>query len=350
MARNRNNQQRDINMPENSLARIAKTLREAGSVAIFTHARPDPDAIGSQVAVALMLQARGIKVSVAELPPIPNPLRFLLDMVRESVIAFSPETAGAFSSDLILVVDTSARQQLEPAAALLEARSAEVLILDHHISGDLSHAMIHRDTTAAACVEIVAELGEAMGIALTKPMATALLTGLVGDTGWFRFDSVTPRTHEIAAKLLAAGASPSELWGRLMQSERKSKLTILSRAVERISFFAQDQIAVMEISRLDIEQAHAETWETEGLIDVPMMVGSVVVSIFFSETPEGNIRVSLRSKHTVDVNAVCREFGGGGHCRAAGCRLPGPMASAREAIVMAVQRHLSRIAETSNTE
>ena len=322
------------------LAAIAKTLEKANSVAIFTHARPDPDAMGSQVGCGLILASMGKKVSLVCLPPIPEPLTFLLDMLPESVIHFTIEKANQISSDVVLVVDTSARQQLEPAAAYLESRASDVLILDHHISGDLPHALIHRDTAAAACVEIVATLRESLGVALTKPMATALLAGLVGDTGWFRFDSVTPHTHEVAARLLAAGAAPSELWARLMQSERKSKLVLMSRAVGRIAFYAEDRIAVMAISQEDIAEAKAEPWETEGLIDIPMMVGSVVSSIFLSETPEGKIRASLRSKHTVDVNAVCHEFGGGGHARAAGCRLAGPLDLARNALVKAVERRL----------
>jgi phosphoesterase RecJ-like protein len=328
-------------MSENQLNDIARTLSAAKSVAIFTHSRPDPDAMGSQVAAALMLAHKGIKVTLACLPPIPEPLQFLLDMLPGSVLQFTAQKAADIAADCILVVDTSARQQLEPAVAFLESRASDVLILDHHLSGDLSHGMIHRDTSAAACVEIVFDLAMAMGVALTKPIANALLAGLVGDTGWFRFDSVTPRTHTVAAHLLLAGASPSELWGRLMQNERKSKLVLLSRAVGRIAFFSQDRIAVMELSRADIQEAQAQPWETEGLIDIPMMVGSVVSSIFLSETPEGKIRASLRSKHTVDVNAVCHEFGGGGHARAAGCRLPGPLAAAREALVKAVERHLS---------
>ncbi|MGC8625161.1 MAG: DHH family phosphoesterase [Phycisphaerae bacterium] len=327
-------------MSDPQLIAIARALKSAKSVAIFTHARPDPDAIGSQVGAGLMLSAMGKNISIVCLPPVPEPLEFLLDMLADSIVHFTASHAAAISCDRILVVDTSARQQLEPAVSFLESHSDRVLILDHHISGDLSHALLYRDTSAAACVQMVTELGAVLGVTLTKAMATALLAGLVGDTGWFRFDSVTPRTHEVAAQLLAAGASPSELWNRLMQSERKSKLTLLSRAVGRITFFAQDRIAVMELSHADIAQAQAQAWETEGLIDIPMMVGSVVVSIFLSETPEGRIRASLRSKHTVDVNAVSHEFSGGGHARAAGCRLTGPLESARKALVAAVTRKL----------
>ena len=327
-------------MAKSELTAIAAALDAARSVAIFTHARPDPDAIGSQVGVGLMLAAMGKKVSLICLPPIPEPLQFLLNMLPESIIHFTPEKTEQNSCDAILVVDTSARQQLEPAASFLESHASHVLILDHHISGDLPHALIHRDTSAAACVEIITNLSQVLGVTLTKPMATALLAGLVGDTGWFRFDSVTPHTHEVAATLLAAGAEPSELWGRLMQSEKKSKLVLLSRAVGRIAFYAQDRIAVMEITRADMAQTNAEPWETEGLIDIPMMVESVVSSIFLSETPEGKIRASLRSKHTVDVNAVCHEFGGGGHARAAGCRISGSLEGARDALVKAVERKL----------
>jgi bifunctional oligoribonuclease and PAP phosphatase NrnA len=320
------------------VAAMAAELSRAGNVAVFTHLRPDPDAIGSQAAAVRMLQQRGVQAVAVVLDPVPDSLKPIFQSTAVKVEEFDPEwparRAAAF--DRFLIVDTSAEQQLEPAKELFRQRSKDVLVIDHHLSGGLECSGILRDTSAAACVEIIARIAGAMGVRLDPPLAGALLAGLVGDTGWFRFDNVTAQTHRLAADLIEAGASPSRLWGDLMQKEEKAKLALQHRALGSLEWFANDRIAVMKISQADLAASGAKPWHTEQFIDIPLMVGSVIISVFLTETSEGTIRASLRSKFKVDVAAICEKFGGGGHARAAGCRLPGPLTTARDALVKAI--------------
>jgi len=320
------------------IAAMAAELSRVKSVAVFTHVRADPDAIGSQAAATRILEQRGIKATAVVFPPVPDALKSIFLSTGVKVEEFNAQWScnHAVNFDRFLIVDTSALQQLEPAKEFFEQRKTDVLVIDHHLSGDMPCAGILRDTSAAACAELIAKLAKAMNVKLDPPTANALLAGLTSDTGWFRFDSVTVNSHRLAAELIEAGASPAMLWGNLVQKEEKTKLALMQRALGSLEWFADDRIAVMRISLSDLADTGAKSWQTEQFIDLPLMVGSVIISVFLSETPEGLIRASLRSKRDVDVAAICEKFGGGGHARAAGCRLPGPITTARDALVKAI--------------
>ena len=328
-------------MPDPSLSEIAARLKRSRKVAVFTHQRPDPDALGSASAAALLLKKAvpGVAVTVVLFDPPSGPYAFLVggDLGLD-VVTFSPAWAAADGAacDTVLVVDTCTYSQMEPAKEFMLAAKERVVAIDHHASRDAIGAMLHTDTSAAAAVELIAELGEALGVTLDAKIATRLFSGLVGDTGWFRFDSVTPRTHRIAAKLLEAGAQPAALYEQLMQTETKPKLALMARALESLVWSAGDKVALMALTLRDFSETRAHPSQTEYLVDMPMQIGSTEVAGLLTETADGRFRVSLRSKHDVDVNLVCRSLGGGGHAKAAGARVNGPLEAARETILKAV--------------
>jgi len=322
---------------------VANRLRAARSAAIFTHQRPDPDALGSQAALALMLGKAGVgRVVVVNWEPVSGPYAFLQEGVE--TVTFTPEWAArAADFDTFVVVDTCAYQQMEPGAALLRTAHDKVVAIDHHVSFDPIGPMILRDPKAAACVEILTELAHAMDVALDAAIAARLFSGLVADTGWFRFDSVTPRTHRVAAELVAAGAEPARLYERLQQNETAPKLTLMARALSGITLAAAGQVALLVVTQRDFAETGASASQTEDIVNLALMVGTVEVAGLVTEMPDGRVRVSLRSKHAVDVNAVCRQFGGGGHAKAAGCRMDGPPEAAREKMIAAVVAALGTV-------
>ncbi len=315
---------------------LAQQLAPLRRTAVFTHVRPDSDALGAQVALSLLLTGRGAACSILTLSELPSSLQFLAALAPTPPKPFSPawarEHAGA-ALDGVIVVDTSALEQMEPAREFLTALADKVLVVDHHLAGNMPCRSLWRDTSAAACVEMIAELFEVWQTPLQRPAATALLAGLAGDTGWFRFDNVTPRTHELAARLLRAGAAPAEIYAHLAQRESRAKLDLIQTALRSLQWFYDDRLAVMRLAQADLTACRAAPWQTEGLVDLPLTVASVVVVVLLTETPEGVIRASLRSKRDVDVNRISGRFGGGGHARAAGCRVPGPMPAAQDALV-----------------
>ena len=314
---------------------VVDRLRRAKTVAIFTHMRPDPDAIGSQVAAGLALRKLGITPTLVDLSPIPPTLDFLypaqtalerISLTAENS-AFPPR-----EFDLILIVDTCTKAQLERGWPYLESRSGKILVLDHHRTRDAIGSLIVADVSAAACTELVADLVDALGIGLDQDISTALLAGLAADTGWFRFDSVTARSYGLAARLVAAGAAPSQIYQSLAQKESMAKLALIQHALSNLIWLGDGRIAIMELSAADFAATGAASFETDGLTDYPMMVSTAVIVALLSEAPDGVIRVNLRSKHTIDVSLIAAGFGGGGHIRAAGCRLPGPLSAARKAL------------------
>ena len=317
-------------------------LKAARHAAVFTHIRPDADALGSQVALCRLLTGLGKKVVLVSLSAVPAPLKFLLADGGFGLADYTPEwgRANLPQMDSIAVVDTSAPMQLEPAADLLRTMAEKIIILDHHLTGDLPHAILVRNTDVPACVEMVADVYRRMNVPLDPPTAVALLAGLVADTGWFRFDSVRASTHRLAAELIEAGASPSDVYALTAQQESRSKLDLMKRALEHLQWFSAGKLAMTYILKSDMAECHAQPWQTEGLVDMPLSVGEVEVSACLSEADDNKFRASLRSKGRVDVNAVCAAFGGGGHARAAGCRLSGPVDAAVRRLVDAIESRI----------
>jgi phosphoesterase RecJ-like protein len=326
------------------LEQVTARLRRARRVAVFTHQRPDPDALGSQAAAAHLLKALGAEeIHLMQFGEAPAPYRFLQEGVPAEITMWESEWAGSAGGavDTILVVDTCTYQQLEPAQNYLRAGREKVVGVDHHVSREAigPAGQLYADTSASACVEILWRMAKGAGVPMTEALALPLMAGLVGDTGWFRFDSVTAATHLMAADL-APFVNPAELYERLMQNETRPKLGLMQRALANVRWSADDRFACMLLRHADFVETGASQSQTEYLVDMPMMIRTAEVVALASEMPDGRVRASLRSKHGVDVNKVCNQFGGGGHAKAAGCRLDGPLEAAYERLAEAVGRAL----------
>ncbi len=323
-----------------ALSAVIDRLRQAKSAVIFSHQRPDPDALGSQSAMAFLLQHMGAKqIARVQFGEAPGPYKFLLEAPGETVIWSEQAAAKLAGVDTVVAVDTCTYQQMEPAAAFLKAHHDKVVAVDHHLSRDNIGPLLYTDTDAAACVEILWEMMTAAGVPMNAQTAMPLMSGLVGDTGWFRFDSVRPLTHQMAADLVKH-VDPSKLYERLMQNENRAKLGLMQRALSNVRWSAKDRYAAMLLRYTDFTETGATQAQTEYLVDMPMIVDTVEVVSLMSELPDGKVRVSLRSKHDVNVNKICNKFGGGGHAKAAGCRLEGPLEAAYEKLRAAVEEAL----------
>jgi phosphoesterase RecJ-like protein len=310
-------------------------------VAIFTHQRPDPDAVGSQLGLAHILNAAGKTGVVIEFPPVPETLGFILEVSPWPVVEFNPDrfTADLPQFDRVLVVDTSSRDQLAPAAEILKSAADRMYCIDHHLAGNLDAALIYRDSSAGSCAEMIVRLSGEFG-GMNTPAARALLAGITGDTGWFHFESTSADTLLAAAECVRAGARPEELWNRLMQQDSVAKWRLAGRVLQSAQYLLQGQLAVLKIPLRDFTDAGAKSWETEGFINLPLSIADVLACACLTEQSDGTLRISLRSKHTINVADIAAEFGGGGHARAAGCRLPGPMEDACRAVVAAFERRM----------
>jgi len=316
-----------------TLQAAAARLLESEKVLLTTHAKPDADALGSVIALATALRHRGKQVDAVVMGPVVEGLAKMRGMegVREYV-----EGEAIPVCDRVVVVDTGAWAQLKPMQRELEPTVDRMLVIDHHLSGDVPAADLWIDPSAAACCEMLGELLEAMPDRddLADPIiGEALFAGLAADTGWFRFSNTRPQTHELAARLIRAGVDHAELYGRLEQSDRIEKISLLTRALSSLERLADDRVALMVLRASDFEETGALPEETEHIVDIPRMVGAVQAVVLITEPPAihgqpGAIRLSFRSKPgaaAVNVADIAKQFGGGGHARAAGAKVEGEL-------------------------
>lgn len=323
-----------------------------GPVRLLTHAKPDGDALGSTLALTYALQQRAVEVEVVFVPPVPDALAAL--DARGVLSLYDPNQTYAEPSRVILL-DTGAWQQLGPARVLIEPFLDHALIIDHHLSGDIPAKHRFLDPTAAATAELLTPLLDAIDALRPHPQgpigsdaAALLFTALASDTGWFKFSNTTARTHRLAARLIELGVDHARLYGKLEQTERPAKLRLMARAMANLELTADDQACLIPLARADFEAAGARDDETERLVDLPQVVAGVRVVVLLSERmdSEGQVLTSLsfRSKpgsRAVDVAALANHFGGGGHARAAGAKLRGPLhdhlAKVRSAVIEALR-------------
>jgi phosphoesterase RecJ-like protein len=319
---------------------IIDALSPCKRVLITTHVRPDGDALGSTAAMALGLRAKGIDATVLLLSRLPAKYAFVYedDGVRHvDAEAGWPPSLDVAAFDALLVVDTGTWSQLPGLKDRLATFAGPKLVVDHHLTQEDWATAKLVDTKAAAAGEIVAGLLAAWGVALTPAIATALFLAVASDTGWFQFSSTRPATLRLGADLMEAGVDTDALQQRIYQNERPERLALQLRVQQSMRLLCDGRIAVMQCSADDYKATGAIQGDTEGLINVPLQISTVAVSLLLNDPGDGGpIRGSLRSKGGLDCAAFAQQYGGGGHARAAGLRVPGPAEDAYRTVVAAL--------------
>ncbi len=316
-------------------------LRESRRVVITTHVRPDGDALGTAATMSLGLKKAGIASEVLLLSHMPRKYEFIF---HDAAVPYRDVEAGwpadftlnAF--DTFLVVDTGTWSQLPGLAERVEKFPGRKLVLDHHLTQEQWADAKLVVTEAAAAGEIAAQLLDRWGIEIDRPMATALFLAIASDTGWFQFSNTRPYTLRLAARLMEAGVNTDRMYQLLYQNERYERVALQTRAQDSLELLADGRLAVMRVTRQDFEETHANVPDTENLINIPLQIRTVEVSLLFTEPKEANgpIRVSLRSKGQVDVARFAEQFGGGGHARASGLKVDGSIQHVHDRVVNAM--------------
>ena len=296
---------------------IARRLAAADRLLIVTHARPDGDAVGSMAALAAAAQAAGKTARVLLPDEVPLRYEFLLAGARPAPA--EQFAALADEADVVVILDTCAFAQLDGLDEPIRARREKIVVADHHETVEDVGAIQWIDKTAAAAGVMIAELLEALRWPVNAAAAEALLAAIATDTGWFRYANTDGRCLRAAAKLIDAGVQPDELYARLYESERLQRVQLRRRVLESLELHAGGKVATMAVRRADFEQTGARSDETEDLVNEAMRIGGVEAAVLLVDSGDC-VRASLRSRGGVDVAAVARRFGGGGHRRAAGLR------------------------------
>lgn len=306
------------------LGAITTWLRECYRPLLVTHRRPDGDAIGSMIGMALALRRLDLDPQPVLFDALPGRYQFFQENLRWYRWDDAHDVLEK-ECDAVILLDTCALSQLEPIAAFL-AHAPRTLIIDHHATrdpiGTRDGDLRYFDETASATALIVAEWAFDAGIALQGPLATALFTGIATDTGWFRYANTDSRTMRLASDLVASGVDVSCLYQTIYEQEPLPKLKLVAHLLNSIELRSDGRLAVMYLRKADFTRTGADPSMTEDLVNEAGRLAGTEVTLLFTEDDD-QVRVNLRSKGRLDVAELARRFGGGGHSRAAGVRIPG---------------------------
>jgi phosphoesterase RecJ-like protein len=306
---------------ETTPAEIVAAIHKRERFVVVSHLRPDGDAIGSQMAMALALRALGKQARVVS-----------RDRAPDTMLAFP----GVADIEIVERLDDPGDAVLVMECGDLKRTGIEgldrgfVINIDHHPGNSRYGALNWLDLSAAACGEMAFELVRRLGAPLTVDIATHLYVAIVTDTGSFHYSNITPRTFDICRQCLEAGVNPQTVARSLYDSSKLSKLKLLGAILNRMRIDGSGRIATMDVTRQLAQECGGTYEDTEDLVKLPLTVKEIVASVFFKEMSADEWRVSLRSKGAVDVNAIARLFGGGGHVNASGCTVRGPLETLRD--------------------
>ena len=298
---------------------IAEILRRDQSFLILTHYRPDGDAIGSQLALTLLLRNLGKTVEAWNDDDVPAKFKFL---PGAKLITRPPATPKAF--DVVIAIDSSNWQRVGTSADKIASRK-HFINIDHHVSNDKFAQINWIVTESPASGQIAFDLIKRGGFTLTAEIAQCLFAAISTDTGSFMFGNTTATCLRAAAELVETGINVGELSRHVYESYPYARLRMLQLALADLKLTDHQRTAYFWLTKDMFNNSGAKREDTEGLIDFARAIEGVVVALLFEELDEpGKFRVSFRSKHPlVDVNSIARHFGGGGHREAAGARLTG---------------------------
>jgi bifunctional oligoribonuclease and PAP phosphatase NrnA len=296
---------------------VVDALSSHDRFVVVTHENPDGDALGSMLGLALGLRAlgKGVEMVLCGTAPLPAEYGFLpLDEVRRAPPA-------DLELRVVVAVDCANERRIGPDPAILE-RAELVVDIDHHHDNTRFGAVNLVVADASSTAEIVRDVLAGLGVGLTPEIAQALYVGLVTDTGRFQYSNTTPKALRLAADLIEAGADVKQVFEHVYETVQLAKLKLLARALERAQAYEGGRLVVSYLLRTDFSDVGAEEPYSEGIIDyLRASEGAELVALIREPpTTDGPThRASLRStSDTIDVSAIARKWGGGGHRQAAG--------------------------------
>ena len=318
-------------MTQSTFAEIGRALREHQSFAVLSHVRPDGDALGSQLALALSLKQLGKDVRVWNEDGMLEKYSFL---PRAEWLTKPP--AHPEDVDVLVALDTAIQNRLGTAVEAI-GQSKVCINIDHHPSNPRYGDLVYVDATAPATGQILFEFLKAENFPIDAEIAENLFVAISTDTGSFQYSNTTTRTFEIAAELVGYGVNVGRVSQQLYESYPRRRIELLRELLRTMRFAADGKVASFSLSLQTAAKLGARPEDNEGLIDHIRAIQGVIVAVFFEELAGDKVRVSMRSKEQdVDVCGICQKFGGGGHTLAAGARVRGTLAEVEERVLEAI--------------
>jgi phosphoesterase RecJ-like protein len=306
---------------------------------LTSHARPDGDSIGSQLAMAYALEQLGKHVRLVNADPAPDHYGDFPGVERIEIAAHVDVDA-----DAVIVMECS-----EISRTGVSGLDGHYIInIDHHAGNRMYGAVNWFDESAAACGEMVFDVIQALGVRFTREIATHIYLAILTDTGSFHHSNITARTFEICRRAVEAGVNPAIMARRVYDSNSFGKLKLIGALLDAMELVHGGSLAVLYMDDEMLAACGCTYNDTEGVINLPLTAREIQAVVFF-KVSAGEVRVSMRSKYDVDVRVVANEFGGGGHKNAAGFTVAGPLRDIRSRIVERLVRAVDEGLQTRPT-
>ena len=311
---------------------ILEEIKKANTIVILTHESPDGDAIGSSLAMEKALRDMGKEpdVIIKEYPRIFN---FLPNANKVK------EETDVEKYHLAISLDCADLKRLVGKESFEEAK--KTIVIDHHGSNTMYGDINFVNPVAPACCEILIGMFTYFNIDINIELGSCILTGIITDTGGFKYQGVTAETFEFTAELLRKGVNVSEIYQKALETKTKANFELMQKTINRIEFLENGKVTFTYITNQDEKEVNAEPGDHEGLVEVGRDVEGVEVSVFIRQKDnEDKYKVSMRSSNYVNVSDICYIFGGGGHPKAAGCLIQGNIEQVKEKIMKEIKKVL----------
>ncbi len=321
---------------DKQLALAQQFIEQHDNFLVVSHVSPDGDAASSTFAMGWMLKQLNKSFMMINEGKMPEKFHYLWG--NDQVIDYSSSEV-AIPYKYVISLDCA---DFERIGKVKELFSNDVVLLniDHHPTNDYFGSVNLIKEDAAATAELLYDLCEKLQIPWQEDLAVCIYTGLITDTGGFRYSNTTPKVMEIAAKLLQFGVNGHQLAADLLEKLTLSHILLLKIALTSLTFSLNHKVGWICVTNEDIEKTHASHEDLEGLVNYPRNIEGVEVGLLFKEVDKTTTKVSFRSAGRVDVSLIAKELGGGGHMRASGCTVEGTMDRVIPQVLSLIERVL----------
>jgi phosphoesterase RecJ-like protein len=310
---------------------IIEAINEGSNFLITSHIRLDGDALGSELALFLLLQDLGKRVVVYNQDITPEHYRFL--PAAKNIVH---EPGDVEQYDVAFVLDCSELTRVGDQFAKI-GKIKKLINIDHHISNGGFCEIKLIDAQASSTGELIFRLMSKMRVKITKDISTNLYAAILTDTGGFRYSNTNQEALRAAGALVEKGADPQWISENIYESDPPAKLKLLARAMETLSLDMKMKIGSLVVTRKMLQETGASMDHTDGFVDIPRAVQGIEISVLYTQLNNNCFKLSLRSKGKVNVEKIAAKFGGGGHINAAACRVEGDIDSIKLKIKEAVK-------------
>ena len=320
------------------LKKFSELIDQANTILITSHKDPDGDSIGSQLALATLIESRGKSCSIINQGALPNKYQFL-DPARKIQNISLNENLQNFKTglDLVVVLDSTSLERIGQAVELIMP-GIRVINIDHHPDNDRFGTFNYIDDKASAVGEMIFVLLKYLNFTLTPIVSTQLYAAILTDTGRFKFSNTTPQCLKVCAELIEAGADPRYLTNQIYFNHSLPFLKLLGSVLSRPQILMEGKICVMTIKQDHLLELGVDPSELEGVVDYTLYVKGVEIGLLFTEKGNRKTKVNIRSQNAFDVSKIARFLGGGGHRNAAGCTLEMSLNQAKTIIVEQIEK------------